>query len=233
MARVNVLSAAAVRRAVTERAADFERERGTHVALTFSTGPIIREAVMAGEAGADVVIGPEALMEQLAGEKRTDAGTARVIGGVKAGAAVCRGAAHPDLSSDDAVRAVLRRASAIVFNTASSGQFIDEMIKGLGVAQEVESKIRRFPDGADAMAFLARDATGTAVGFGQTTGLAVHEHLGIEVVGPLPDSIGKLTAYVGAVAADASNVDGARQFLDSLSDAQGRERLAATGVILI
>ena len=231
MATIRVLSAAAVRQGLTELAQRFGAERGVEVSLAFATGPQIRETLETGDDVADVVAGPEALLERLTAAGRIDGASRAALGGVEAGVAIKAGAPAPDISTPDALREVLLAAEAVTFNTASSGEFIADMIKGLGVADAIAHKVHRFADGGEAMDFLAATEGGTALGFGQSTGLKVHEPKGIELVGPLPAEIGNVTPYVAAVAPEAADAALARALVDYLTNDDGKARFRATGVM--
>ena len=231
MPGIRVLSAAAVRQGLTSLAESFGAETGTEVNVTFATGPQIGERLEAGTEIADVIVAPDGLIDTLAGKGRVLGDGRAKLGGVEAGVAVKTGAPVPDISSAAAVRQALLAAEAVVFNKASSGDFIAQMITGLGVADAVAGRIHRFEDGAGAMKFLAATEGDTALGFGQSTGLRVHEAMGITVVGPLPAGIGKVTTYVAAPVPEAADPAAARALIAYLTNDAGRKRFRETGVI--
>ncbi len=231
MAGIRVLSAAAVRQGLEALAESFADENAAEISLAFATGPQIGEKLEAGGDVADLVIGPESLMERLADAGRIVGATRAALGGVEAGVAIKAGAPVPDISTPEAVRQALLAAEAITFNTASSGAFIAEMIAGLGIADAVAARVHRFADGAEAMAFLAATEGDTALGFGQSTGLKVHEPKGITLVGPLPNEVGKVTTYVAAVTNEAEDADLARTLIAYLTGEGGKARFIKTGVM--
>ncbi|MCH8916961.1 MAG: hypothetical protein E2O90_07165 [Alphaproteobacteria bacterium] len=231
MAGIRVLSAAAVRQGLTALAESFGAERAGGVTVVFATGPQIGARLGAGDDVADIVIGPEILMDRLAGEGRILGASRAAIGGVEAGIAIKAGAPAPDISTAQAVAKALLAAEAVVFNKASSGDFIAEMIAGLGVADAIAARVHRFEDGAQAMGFLAATEGDTALGFGQSTGLRLHEPLGITVIGPLPVVIGKVTTYLAACTPEAADPAAARALIAALTSATGRDRFRQTGVM--
>jgi len=231
MPGIRVLSAAAVRQGLAALAESFGAETGIEVNLAFTTGPNIRERLEAATDVADVIVAPIELIDALAGKGRLLGDGAAKLGGVEAGVAIKSGATVPDISSADAVRAALLNAEAVVFNKASSGDFIAQMIDGLGVADEIAARVRRFEDGAEAMRFLAAADGDSALGFGQSTGLKIHEPMGITVIGPLPADIGKVTTYVAAPAPEAADPAQARALIAYLTNDAGRERFRETGVM--
>jgi molybdate transport system substrate-binding protein len=231
MPGIRVLSAASVRQGLASLATSFGAETGVEVDLTFTTGPNIRERLEAESDVADVIVAPMELIDALAAKGRVLGDGVAKLGGVEAGVAIKSGAPVPDISTADAVRAALLKAEVVVFNKASSGDFIAEMIAGLGVADEIAQRVRRFEDGAEAMRFLAAAEGDSALGFGQSTGLKIHEPMGITVIGPLPADIGKVTSYVAAPAPEAADPAQARALIAYLTNETGRERFRETGVM--
>lgn len=231
MTTLHVLSAGAVKPAMKTIGPAFETVSGTSVAAQFGPAPELRERTRDGTGDFGVVIAPEKLIATLIDEGRLVADSRRDLGGVKAAIALHRDAKVPDLSTADAVRAAIRAASAIVYNTASSGQFIDEMIARLGIMDEVTARIHRYPDAEAAMRFLGSDDGRTAIGFGQSSALRGYEQaLGVRQVAALPDAIGNVTAYATALCATAPDAKAARAFIDFLAGAEGLSHLAATGM---
>lgn len=231
MPGIRVLSAAAVRQGLASLVESFGAETGTEVNLTFTTGPNIRERLEAGTDVAEVIVAPEELIDALAGKGRVLGDGVAKLGGVEAGIAIKTGTPVPDISTAGALRAALLKADAVVFNKASSGDFIAQMIAGLGVAEEIAAHVQRFEDGAEAMRFLAAAEGDNALGFGQSTGLKIHEPMGITVIGPLPADIGKVTTYVAATAPEAADPAEARALIAFLTNDAGRKVFRETGVM--
>lgn len=231
MARIRVLSAPAIRQGLEALAESFQAETGNEVALEYATGPNIGKRLDTEKDAADVVVAPAGVIEARAASGRFGHEKAHTIGGVAAGVAIRTGAPVPDISTADAVREALRRAEAVVFNKASSGDFIAEMIADLGVADEIADRVTRYEDGREAMEALARTEGGTALGFGQLTGLKVHETLGITVIGPLPAEIGNVTTYMAMMLPEAGWREEAEVLVDYLTGNAGRARFREIGVV--
>ncbi len=231
MTTLNVLSAGAVKPALSTLGPAFGRNKGIEVTLAFGPAPEVRARVKDGTGDIGVLIGPKKLIADLTAEGKAAAEGRAVLGGVKAAIAVHRDAPAPDISNADAVRKAVRAASAIVYNTASSGQFIDQMIAGLGVMDEVAARIQRFANAEEAMRFLGSDAGRDAIGFGQSSAIRGYEKpLGVRQVGALPDDIGNVTEYQAAPAARAPEGALARDFIAYLVSPEGLAALRATGV---
>jgi molybdate transport system substrate-binding protein len=83
------------------------------------------------------------------------------LGRVGVGVAVREGAPRPDISSTQALKAALLSADAVVYNTASSGAYVEAMLKKLSVFDKMEGRLVRLFDGN---AVMRRLTDGKGVG---------------------------------------------------------------------
>lgn len=227
---IRILSAGAPKTGVRLCAEAWSEDTGRSFEIEYATAPRIRERVGAGDAAADVVVAPAPAMEGFVAEGRIVDGSVVPIGEIAAGVVVRDGAAEPDLSSAETLRDALLAADRIVYNEASSGQYIEAMIDKLGIADAVAGKTVRVPNGAAVMEDLAAEGHERAIGFGQITEIRLHEHIGVHLVGPLPTAIGKVTAYSAGLSSDALDVDGAASLVGFIGSERGRAIFAETGV---
>ena len=130
----------------------------------------------------------------------------------------------------DAFRQALLAADVLIYNRASSGQYIETMIERLGLAEAMAEKTVRTDTGAGAMEHLAGDQSERPIGFGQITEIRLHEDLGIDLVGPLPEELGNETSYGAGLSSAALNTDGALGLLAFFASEEGRRVLFKTGV---
>lgn len=228
---IRILSAGAPKTGVRQCAEAFSQEAGQPFEVEFATAPVLKERVGTGAAGADVIVAPVAAMEVFSSAGQVMADSVSVIGSVTAGVVVRNGMREPDLTSVEAFTRDLVAADGIVYNLASSGQYVAKMIEGLGIAEEVASKTARVASGAAVMEQLADGPAANIIGFGQITEIRLHEHLGVHLVGPLPEAIGKVTTYAAAVLADAAAPEVARSLVDFMVSADGKGIFIATGVV--
>jgi molybdate transport system substrate-binding protein len=229
-AAVRILSAGAPKTGVSRCAEAFTRETGHQVSVSFATAPVLRGKVEAGEAAADVVIAPLPALADFAASGLTVAGINATVGSVKAGVAVRAGAPAPDLSSVEAFTAALKAAQSLVYNEASSGQYIAQLMDRLGLTQELAAKTLRLPTGAAVMRHLAGSAVEREIGFGQLTEIRLHLDLGLELVGPLPEAIGKTTTYGAGLLAAAKSREPAKALIAFMASPEGRRIFVETGV---
>ncbi|MCH7710051.1 MAG: substrate-binding domain-containing protein [Proteobacteria bacterium] len=227
---IRVLSAGAVKRGVGTLAEAFGRDTGVAVTVTFATAPVLKGKVEDGTAEADVVIAPAPAMKAFEEKGLVVAGTSAVIGGVKAAVVVREGAPAPDISTAETLKKAILDADSLVYNRASSGLYIEELMARLGVAEEVAAKTTRVATGAEVMKHLAASEALNEIGFGQIPEIRVYRDQGVTLVGPLPEEIGKTTTYAAGLSATARAPEPAQAFIDSMATPAAKETFRATGV---
>lgn len=227
---IRILSAGAPKTGVRLCAEAWSKKSGRRFEIEFATAPKIRERFAADAAIADIVVAPVPAMESFVAGGVVAPGSLVPLGEIAAGVVVKAGATAPDLSSADAFRAALVGADRIVYNQASSGQYIETMIDKLGIAAVVADKIVRVANGAAVMEYLAADNHDRTIGFGQVTEIRLHENLGVRLVGPLPQEIGKVTAYAVGLSSAATDKEAAAMLLAFMDAQEGKAIFAATGV---
>ena len=228
-ATIRILSAGAPKLGVGRCASAFAHKTGLEVATEFATAPAIRDRIERGAAEADVLVAPVPHIRNYADGGRIIAGTETPVGAVRAGVAVRGGTPPPDLSSVGSLKKALLEADAILYNTASSGQYIEELMERLGLAEALASKTERFPTGTAVMVRLAEGTAGREIGFGQVTEIRRFE-TGVTLVGPLPDEIGKTTHYVAGLLASTATHDSARALLDFMGSPAATRIYAESGL---
>ncbi len=227
---LRILSAGAVKTGASARAEDFGHQRGMGVEITFATAPKLRTQVESGHGGADVIIAPVAAMTAFADQGLIVAGSAHGIGSVKAAVVVWDGAPMPDISTSQAFKAAVLGADSLVYNQASSGLYIEQLMERLGIAAELAAKTKRTPTGGAVMELLAANRNPGEIGFGQITEIRVYDAMGTKLVGPLPTEIGNITTYAAGVAAASGQPDLAADLVGHLTSDEAREVFFKTGV---
>ena len=227
---IRVLSAGAVKRGVGALAEAFGRDTGATVTVTFATAPVLKRKVEDGTAEADVFIAPVPAMKGFEEKGLVVAGTSAVIGSVKAAVVVRDGANKPDLSTAETLKKAILDADSLVYNQASSGLYIEELMARLGVAEEVAAKTTRLATGGEVMKHLAASEVLNEIGFGQIPEISVYADQGVTLVGPLPEEIGKTTTYAAGLSATARAPGPAQAFIDTMATPAAKETFRATGV---
>jgi molybdate transport system substrate-binding protein len=229
-ATLRILSAGAPKTGVRLCAEAFARESSTTFELEFATAPVIQQRMEESTADADVLVAPGRVMDELLAADCVEPDSVAELGSVTAGVVVRNGAEEPDLSSVDDFTQALLDADMLVFNQASSGQYIEKMLAGLGIAEQVAAKTVRTKTGAAVMEHLAADTHPRAIGFGQITEIRLKEDLGVHLVGPLPEAIGKVTVYRAAVPVQSRDPELGNALVRFMVSAQGRQLFVSSGV---
>lgn len=216
---LRILGPEAFRPALTTLAERFAHVSGVAVTTTFgpATGAAgsVTSRLEAGEAH-DVIFLPAALTDQqiaagrIMADGRIDVMRSMVALCVRAGAAV------PDISTVDGLRAALQAAGSVALSQAGSGAFVrDVLLARLGLAAEVGQRCKTIagqPVGAAVAAGAAE------VGLQQLSELL--QEGGITVAGPLPEDAQGYTMIAAALPAGNGVADRQIAFLAFLrSDA--------------
>ena len=220
---LTVLSAGAVEPGLRAALALYEKK----TIITFNTAPQIRERVEKGEKQ-DVVIVPPAVMDAFAEAGRVEAERA-MLGRVGQGIAVRPGAPVPDISSVEALKRAMLEADSVVFNRATGGQYIESMLRKIGVYGEIEKKTTRYASAAQVMDHLLK-GQGREVGFAPMTEIMLYKDKGLRFVGPLPAEVQQYNAYVASAMRGGANAQAAAALVKFLGSPQARAALASGGV---
>lgn len=227
---LKVLSAGAPKTGVSRCAEAHFRQTGRPVEIDFATAPMLRSRVARGEAKADVIVAPLPDLREFEASGRILPEYSIVLGSITTGVVVRAGAPLPDLSSAETFKHALLAADSLVYNRASSGLYIARLMERLGIAAAVEAKTTRVPTGAAVMQHLARSRAAREIGFGQMTEIRRHLAQGLELAGPLPAEIGKVTRYAAGLLTPARAPEAAGALLAFMASPEGREILAGTGL---
>jgi molybdate transport system substrate-binding protein len=211
---ITLIAPGGIRAAVEELIPGFEAKTGHKVKATFGSGLGTKQQIARGEAF-DVPIVQPPYPEVLA-SGNVVTGSAVTLASVSVGVAVKKGAPKPDISTPEAVKRTLLAAKSIAYPNpaggAAAGASFDETLKKLGIADQVEAKLKRAQGGAGAMAMAAKGEAEIGLTFVSEMG-----DPGVDVVGPLPRKISPPTTLVGFVSAHAKDPAAARALLDYLS----------------
>lgn len=206
------------------------KERAIEVAGSFGAVGAQLEKFREGSP-CDLVILTHAQITGLAAGGEVVADTCADLGAVATSVAVRADSPPPDVATPDALRAALLAADAIYFPDpakATAGIHFAKVIDGLGIAAEVEARLKTFPNGSTAMAELAK-AAGNPIGCTQATEILATP--GIRLVGPLPKGCDLETVYTVAVNAKAQRPAEARDFARDLAGERTRAARAKAGFV--
>jgi molybdate transport system substrate-binding protein len=225
---IRLLASAGLKAAYLELLPQFEKESGHKVAAEWSSSPVIRKRIEAGE-NADVVILAsvlgESLAEQLTKEKKL-AGNPVVFAKSGVGVAVRAGTPKPDISSVDALKTSLLQAKTIAYSAGASGVYIESMLQKLGIYDQVKSKAVLAKPSQPVGEVVARgDAE---IGFHQVSELLPVK--GIHYLGQLPAEIQNITVYSGGIHSGTKVEAAAKALVGFLRTPSARQSLGKYGL---
>jgi molybdate transport system substrate-binding protein len=224
-AEVRVVGGGGVQQVLQKLAPRFEAATGDKAALQFAVVGAILQRLKAG-AQADVVLLPVPLLDDLEKSGAFHARSRAVVGRIAIGVAVREGAGGPDVSTVDAVRAMLINARSVVFPDPAltpSGAHLVRLLAQMGIADAVRPKLT-LRNAIDGGTTLVRDGQAEIGLFLVTEILPVK---GVKLAGTLPPAIQGYVGYGVAVAADAPA--SASEFVKMLMDPGVRKDWTAAG----
>jgi len=200
-------------------------DRATKV--QFDTSPNIAKRLAAGETP-DVLIAQAAAIDQLIKEGRALAATRTPVGRIGVGVGIGRGARRPDISTVDALKAALLQADAVVYSRGASGLLVEQLLRKIGVADQISSKVVQLPTGDDVMQRLGM-AKGNQIGFTMVSEIKLGESHGGSFAGPLPAAVQTYTAYDAVAMSGSSAPDAARAVVRALTTSAARQVFTSAG----
>ena len=227
-AEVSVLSAGAVEPGMHAFAELVKRELGHDLKIRFNTAPQIAKRLADGEIY-DILISPPAVIDKAMQEGKTAAAGRSVVGRVGAGITVRSGAEAPDVSSVESFKKALIEAESLVYNTASTGLYLDRLFVQMGIADQLKPKTTRYPNGAAVLEHVIA-GKGREIGFGALTEIRLYTSQGLQLVGPLPAEIQNYTRYDAALMRGATAPEVATSVLQLLATPKAKSAFSAAGI---
>lgn len=226
-AEITVISGGAIEPGLKSAVAAFEKQSGHKVAITFNTTPQMRKRVAAGDTF-DVIIAPPAAVKEFTGAGKVDAGGIDV-GRVGSGVAVRPGAPVPAIATADDIKKAVLEAESIVFNTASTGIYFENLLKKWGIYEQVQGKAVRYTTGAEVMKHALK-GKGKEVAFGPLTEILLEKEHGLILVGPFPAEIQNYTSYIAVPMSAGTQKEAAQALVNFLGGPAGKPLFVAAGI---
>jgi molybdate transport system substrate-binding protein len=228
-AEIRVLVGGAVTEPVKEVGEAFARLSGTRLVYVTDTTGALQKRLAAGER-ADLVIVSGPGMDALQRDNRVAPGSRVDLARALIGVGIRTGATAPDLSTPDTFKAALLKAKSVSYvNPAAggtSGAYFDGLLRRMGIADAMKSKIVFRMQGSEVAEAVASGAAELGITF--TTELRPQK--GVTIAGTLPAAIQMPTIYAGAIPTTAMNAAAARTFLGVLAGAEGRAAMTRAGL---
>lgn len=196
-------------------AADYTAQTGQVVAIESVGGVDAAKRVQAGDVFDAVFLASDAIDKlQTAGHLQSGSRVDLVHSGVAV--AVQAGAAQPDISTEEAVRAAVLAAPTLSYSTGPSGVALAKLFERWGIADTVKDRIVQAPPGVPVGTLVARGEV--ALGFQQLSEL-IHVE-GIRIVGPLPPAIQITTTFSAGVGSQSTQPEAVRTLLAFMASPQ-------------
>ena len=227
-AEIRVISGGAVEPGLEAFAGLVRRDMGHELKILYNTAPQIAKRLSAGEVF-DILVSPPATIEAAVKEGRIVPETRMKVGRVGAGIIVRSEAPVPDVATVDALKQALLEADSVVYNTASTGLYLDKLFATMGIAEALRAKTTRYPTGAAVMEHVLK-GKGREIGFGAMTEIRLYEPKGIRLVGPLPEPVQNYTSYEAVLMAGATAAEAARAVLRRLAAPEAKAAFASHGI---
>jgi molybdate transport system substrate-binding protein len=203
---VVVLSSLALKGMLEKSKTALEKSIGVPLELHFDATQAILPRLASGFRADLIVLTAEA-MEELS--RRGEVVEVRALGSSGVGVAVRAGAPKPDIGSVDALKRTLAAARSVAHSkVGASGIYFVELLEKLNIQLKKRVVVEKGPVG------LVVAAGEAEIGVQQLCEL--EPVLGIDIVGPLPGPVQKLTHFSGGIPSKAANARAASALLKLL-----------------
>jgi molybdate transport system substrate-binding protein len=229
-AEIRVMISGGLSAAYNALVPEFEKASGNKVVTAYgpsmgTTQNAIPMRLARGEP-ADVLILVGYALDDLIKQGKAVPGSRVDLVNSKIGVAVKAGAPKPDISSADALKRALLAAKSVAYSDSASGVYVStEMFAKLGIADAMKDKAKKIPATPVAEIVAKGDAE---IGFQQISELK--PVAGIDIVGPLPDALQKVTVFSAGIATVSKEPEAGRALIKFLASPAARRTIVDSGL---
>jgi molybdate transport system substrate-binding protein len=225
-AEVTVLCSNGIRAVMQVLVPQFEKATGHHVAITYGLAAALKRQIDAGEPFDLAILTPQFIDEAI--EKGSLVRQSRtVLARAGMALAIRKGAARPDIATTDALKRTLLGSVSIAFaKEGAAGTFFVALIERLGLARDLQPKLKPVATGVDVAASVASGAASLGI-------MPLSEILpapGVEVLGPFPPDVQSYLIMVAATRRDAPQSAAAGELIRFVSSPSRLAVLKANGM---
>jgi molybdate transport system substrate-binding protein len=229
-AEVRVMISGGLSAAYKALVPEFERSTGHKVLTAYgpSMGTTTNAIPVRLERGepADVLIMVGYALDDLVKKEKVIADSKVDLVKSPIGVAVKSGTPKPDISTADALKRALLAVKTVAYSDSASGVYVStEMFGKLGIADAMKDKARKIPATPVGEIVARGDAE---IGFQQISELKPVE--GIEIVGPLPDELQKITVFSAGIASVSKEPEAGKALIQFLASPAARAEIVKSGL---
>lgn len=210
-AEIKLLSTVGMLPATPDLIAQFERETGHKIVVTYGLAAVLKQNFLDGTA-ADVLLLTGPIVEDLVKQGKVVAGSKVDVARSGVGIGIKAGAPRPDISTAEALKNTVLAAKSVGYSKeGASGVAFARALERLGIAEQVRAKYKDTGTKAGEMVVAGDIELGAA----QIPELMAVP--GVDVVGPLPAELQTVTVFSLGLATEAKAADAARAFIQFLA----------------
>lgn len=219
MSSLRILSGGAAQGLIGSLAAQFKEKTGLDIAGEFGAVGAMANKLREGTP-TDILILTSALIATLVGEDLANRASVKDVGRVETALAVRESDPLVLAPDAEALRAAFLAADAIFvpdIKASTAGIHVAKVLQQLEIIDEVESRLKIYPNGATAMRHMADSDARHPIGCTQATEIIATS--GIRLSGALPKGCDLATTYTAAVTTRAAHPREAQILIDLMTSA--------------
>ena len=222
---VRLLSTLALKGALRSLAENYQAASGTRIEADYAPTLALLDRLRTGEA-ADVLILTKESLAELAAAGSVVSESCVDLARSYVGVAVKAGAAHPDITTERALRATLLGARSIAYSRlGASGIFFAQLIERLGIACEINARATIVLQGFTAERLVSGEAD---VAVQQISEL--RQVVGAEILGPIPLHLQSPAVFSAGRLVASQKADQSDRLLSFLSSREAAPALRDSGL---
>ena len=225
-ADIKVVSTNVMKWALPEIVSGFEQATGHKVSVEYGLSSELKLRLLDGD-HPDVALLTAPIIEDLVRQERVVAESQTGIAHCGLALVAHAGAEKPDISSPEAFKNALLKARSVAFSrSGQSGLHFSRVLEWLGISDTIKSKIK--PASGNAATMVAK---GEAE-FGIQHIPDIRHVDGVDMVGPLPESLQDVTNFSAGVESSSQQASAAQAFIRYLSSPAAVQALKANGFVV-